>query len=265
MPSFRRGPAPGTRPGRSRLIGALTLVLLLVAGLFAWDRYAADSGGFGAAGPVEIWHTLVDRRDLLTTAAGATLSKAGLGLLAGSAVGVLAACLAHLLNAARRPLQALMLACYAIPLVALGPILTASLERSVIPVIAAGVSVALPVFSSTAAGLDTLPEGLRALLAIYGTGRWRRLALLSVPGSLPYLLEGIKFAIPSALLGALIGEWFGTERGLGVLIVSGLREGQGDVVGAVSVVVLAVSMTAYAVLARCAGLMQRRRGMTGGA
>ncbi|GLW21318.1 hypothetical protein Mame01_13610 [Microbispora amethystogenes] len=231
-------------------------VLLVSAALLVWY-------GFGAAGSAEIWPVLATRRELLIESAGVTLLEAAYGLVAGAALAIVAAWAAGAADGARGPLQLLMLICYAVPLVALGPLLTSSVEREAIPVIAAAISVALPVFSAAEAGLGTIPQGLRDLLAVHGAGRWRRLRLVEAAGALPHIVEGVKFAVPGALLGALIGEWFGSERGLGVLLVSGLREGQDDLVATVSVLVVAVSSIVYAVFARLARTVHRRRGTTG--
>ncbi|MFC4587297.1 ABC transporter permease [Sphaerisporangium corydalis] len=237
---------------------------LLAAVLLAWNRLAAGGGG-DVASLGEVGGVLTGRRDLLAAASAVTLREAALGLLAGAVLATVAAWVARTASGARGPLQHMMLIFYAIPLVALGPLLTASVERDAIPVIAAAISVALPVFSAAEAGLGTVSEGLRDLLTVNGAGRWSRLVLLEAPGALPYVIEGIKFAVPGALLGALIGEWFGSEQGLGVLLVSGLREGQADLVGAVSVLVVVVSSAVYALFSRLARTVQRRRGITGSA
>ncbi|MEU8194649.1 ABC transporter permease subunit [Microbispora amethystogenes] len=252
-------PSPALRGRAHRTATALLGgVLLVSAALLVWDR-------FGAAGPEAIWPVLTGRRELLTEAAGVTLLEAAYGLVAGTALAVVAAWSAGAAAGARGPLQLLMLICYALPLVALGPLLTSSVQREAIPVIAAAISVALPVFSAAEAGLKAIPRGLRDLLAVHGAGRWRRLRLVEAAGALPYVVEGIKFAVPGALLGALIGEWFGAERGLGVLLVSGLRDGQDDLVATVSVLVVAMSSIVYAVFARLARTVHRRRGTTGSA
>ncbi|MEV4377981.1 ABC transporter permease subunit [Streptosporangium sp. NPDC049644] len=252
MPSLRR------RAGTS-LLGLASLA----AALLVWDRFASGAGRGDVASLDAVGRLLVDRHELLVAAAAVTLGEAALGLLTGTVFAVVAAWAAHVTAGARGPLQHLMLICYAVPLVALGPLLTASVDRGAIPVIAAAISAALPVFSSAEAGFGAVREGLRDLLTVHGAGRWRRLVLLEVPGALPYAIDGIKFAVPGALLGALIGEWFGVERGLGVLLVSGLREGQSDLVTAVSVLVVVTSSAVYALFARWARTVQRRRGITG--
>ncbi|GII77823.1 hypothetical protein Sru01_28050 [Sphaerisporangium rufum] len=249
-------PPPRRAAAGPALIPALLPALFPAAALLAGHR--PEPGWAG-----EVAAVLTGRWELLAGAAGVTLRASAAGLLAGTVLAVVAAWTARAAAGTRVPLQHLMLVCYAVPLVAVGPLLTAALDRAAIPVIAAAISVALPVFSAAEAGLGAVPGRLRDLLAVHGAGRRRALLLLEAPGAFPYLIDGVRFAVPGALLGALIGEWFGAERGLGVLLVSGLREGQDGLVGAVSVLVVAVSSLVYAVFTRWARAVRRRRGMTG--
>jgi ABC-type nitrate/sulfonate/bicarbonate transport system permease component len=228
--------------------------------LWQWLATPPTAVNAGAVG-----RSLADHRSLLTSATGTTVREAAVGLLIGAGAAALAAWSAHLVGLARGVLQQVMLICYVTPLVAVGPLLTATVERGSIPVISAALSATLPVFSATLTGLDTVPTTLRAVLAVCGAPPLRRLLLVSLPHSVPHVLEGLKLALPSAVLGALVGEWFGAEQGLGVLLVSGLRESQDDLVGAVTVLVLIVSLAGYTLVAQCAGIVRRRRGLAGGA
>ena len=48
----------------------------------------------------------------------------------------------------------------------------------------------------------------------------------AAPGGWPSLVDGLKLAAPAALAGAIFGEWYGAERGLGVLLISGMQGGR---------------------------------------
>ncbi|MGO4837199.1 ABC transporter permease subunit, partial [Rhizobiaceae sp. 2RAB30] len=49
---------------------------------------------------------------------------------------------------------------------------------------------------------------------------------LEMPAALPAIVSGLKYAVPAAFIGAIIGEWFGATRGLGLLMVSAMQNFQ---------------------------------------
>lgn len=225
----------------------------------AWQVFAAGS----AWQPQAVAASLMHRPGLLGSAASVTVVSALAGLVVGSAVGVGASWLCHLVPGFEAPVRQWLLVSYAVPLVGAGPLLATVVDRGAVPAVTATVSALFPAFSTSMAGLAAEPKSLGALVAVHGARLRHRLRWVTVPHSLPYLLEAVKLAVPAALLGAVVGEWFGAEEGLGVLLASGLREGQEDLVVAVTVVVLALSMAGYGLLAHCSRAVGRRRGITG--
>jgi NitT/TauT family transport system permease protein len=63
------------------------------------------------------------------------------------------------------------------------------------------------------------------------------------------LIDGLALAAPAAVLGAVVGEWFGAPRGLGVLLVSSMQNFQTDLMWAAALSAAVISLTAYAALA----------------
>ena len=68
-------------------------------------------------------------------------------------------------------------------------------------------------------GLGSVPAGQRKLLRSMGAGRGQILTRLEIPASLPYLVSGAKIAIAVAVIGAVFGEWAGSDDGLGHLML----------------------------------------------
>jgi NitT/TauT family transport system permease protein len=63
-------------------------------------------------------------------------------------------------------------------------------------------------------------EALRVEELRFGASRWQVYRKLALPSSLPIMFAGIKTAATLALIGAIVGEFVGGDRGLGVLIDS---------------------------------------------
>ena len=61
------------------------------------------------------------------------------------------------------------------------------------------------------------------LFAVLGARRIAVLAQLEAPAALPAVFAALQLAIPAALLGAVIGEWFGSARGIGPLLINSMQ------------------------------------------
>ena len=57
------------------------------------------------------------------------------------------------------------------------------------------------------------------MIRAYGGGRWQGLRKVRIMASLPSFFAGLRVAGPAAVLGAILGEFFGADRGLGVGII----------------------------------------------
>ncbi|MCF7548219.1 ATP-binding cassette domain-containing protein [Pseudonocardia sp. WMMC193] len=135
---------------------------------------------------------------------------------------------------------------YCLPLVAVGPLLAATVGGRTPQVVLA----ALAVFFPTVVGLES---GLRATTApvvrtarAFGAGEVRLLRHVRWRAALPDLLAGVRVAAPSAVLGAVIGEYLGAESGLGVALVAAQQSLAVERTWALGVVAAAAAGTAYA-------------------
>ena len=67
-------------------------------------------------------------------------------------------------------------------------------------------------------GLRSVPEDLHDLMRSLQATRWQTFCLLEVPASLPVFLGGLRIGATLAVIGAVVGEFVGADRGLGFLI-----------------------------------------------
>ncbi len=68
------------------------------------------------------------------------------------------------------------------------------------------------------------------------------------PNALPSLIDGLKLGTSAAVLGAILGEWFGAPAGLGVLIVSSMQNFQITLLWSAAFLGTAMSAAGYFVL-----------------
>ena len=77
-----------------------------------------------------------------------------------------------------------------------------------------------PVVINTAAGLTDVDEDLIDLVRYLHAGKWQIFAKIRLPNSLPYIFTGLKICATMVVVGAIVGEFVASDRGLGYIIVN---------------------------------------------
>jgi NitT/TauT family transport system permease protein len=204
----------------------------------SWPAFTAVAGYIAAAG----------HRALLLDAALQTLGEAALGFALGSAAGCGCALLAVLIPAAERGIDRFAAIVNGIPVIAVGSLCAVSLPANVNPVVVAALAVFFMVFVAAAAGLHSTPAAQADVLRVLGASRWATFAQLQLPAALPAVADGLRLSAPVAIVGAIIGEWFAAERGLGPLLVNAMQNYQIDLLWSAALVGALISAGAYGVL-----------------
>jgi sulfonate transport system permease protein len=232
---------PAGRPLALRGLG-----LLLVLAL--WELSArALQGSYLLAGPVEVLAYLWQNAGLMGRALAVTTREAALGFALGNLAAILLAVLAVLVPRAERLIASVALLVFCLPLVATGPILRVIYGPGEGPQITlAALAVYYTTFVPLMVGLRAAPALWFDLIRSYGRGRWAALVQVRIPAAVPYLVAGLQIAAPAAFLGAMVGEFTGAERGMGVLAIQAMRSL--DVTGtwALATMAAGVSVAAYA-------------------
>lgn len=226
---------------------ATRAALSLLAVLGAWELLAqALAGAFLLAGPLDVSRYLIAHAGLLVRALSVTLQEAVMGYLWGNLAGVALAALVLLLPRLETMLQSLALIVFCLPLVATGPILRVLYGPGIGPqVTLAALAVYYTTFVPMVVGLRATPSSWCDLVASYGRGRWCELLNIRAMASVPYLVIGLQVAAPAAFLGAMVGEFTGAERGMGVLAIQAMRSLDVEATWALATVASAVSIAAY--------------------
>lgn len=228
-------------------LGVVGAVLFVVA----WE-VTGRAGAFGRTWvPLsDILGELTDpvRRPLFDRAARATFGRAALGLAVGFGCAAVAAAFASVVPAVRSTVGRLAVSLNAIPWIALGPLLMVTVSRDTAPAVIAGLASFFPSFSSIATGLNATRRESLDVFAGLGARRLRVFALLRVPGSVPLLVVALKLAVPAALVGAIFGEWFGADRGLGLLLLTSMQNFVVAQLWAVAFLAAGVAVALYVLL-----------------
>ncbi len=182
------------------------------------------------------------------------------GLAIGGLLAFTAALVAASVPALRGFVVRLAAITNAAPWVAVAPCLLIVLGRDRGPVAVAAIAVFFFVFVSTSVGLGAAPRSVHDVAEALGTSRFRRVWSVQLPASWPSVADGLKLAAPAALAGAVFGEWYGAERGLGVLLITSMQGARADRLWAASLLSAACGLFAFGLLAAVRVSAARRFG-----
>lgn len=188
------------------------------------------------------------QRELFWRSLRQTGSSALIALLAGALVAILLSLIYSVLPKLERGLDTLASWLYAVPAIAFGPVLILFAGPEATPAVLGTLSAFFPVHVALSSQLRYGAPARRHLAHVLGASRARTFALVDVPGAIPALIDGLRLAAPAAVLGVVLGEWFGAPRGLGVIIVSALQNVLIARMWAAALLCVACALLAYVVL-----------------
>jgi NitT/TauT family transport system permease protein len=107
-----------------------------------------------------------------------------------------------------------------IPKVALGPLFIVWFKYGVLPNSLMAFSICVfPILLTTARGLREIEPELLDLVHSLKGSRWQLFTKIQLPGALPYIFSGMKVGAILAVAGAIVGEFLGSDKGLGYLML----------------------------------------------
>jgi NitT/TauT family transport system permease protein len=203
---------------RRRLLPLGAILLFLLLWWQAVEQF--DIKPFIAPSPVAVAHVLVDRFGTLMTNLAPTAIEAVCGFMLGNIAAIALATVFVYRKTAEEALFPIAVMVNTIPVVAKAPILVLLLGNGMEPKIAiAAIICFFPTLVNMTRGLrDVRPEQLE-LMRILSASPREVFFRIRVPNALPYLFSALKIAASTAVIGAIVGEWIGSNIGIGALII----------------------------------------------
>jgi putative hydroxymethylpyrimidine transport system permease protein len=228
------------------LVMLLGLILLwqLVVNIFQLPPYILPT-------PLDVFKIVSLKHTLLISEAMPTLIETLIGLLLGTLFG----CCAALIMAFFRPvtlwLLPLLLISQAIPTFAIAPLLVIWFGYGLTSKIATTVLMLFfPIMSAFFDGLRRTNPGWLDLAKTMQAKRWRIFWYIRIPAALPSLASGLRVATAIAPIGAIVGEWVGSSKGLGFLMLNANARMQIDLMFAAMVMIMLFSLLLYFIVDR---------------
>lgn len=149
-----------------------------------------------------------------------TVTEIAAGYAVGAAAGLAAGFLLGRSSLLSDIFQPYILAFYSIPKIAVAPLFIIWFGLGIASKIAVVIlSAFFLVFFNTYAGMRNLNEDLIHLARLMGASRSQLIRRVILPAAAPSILIGLRTAIPYAVIGAIIGEFIGANKGLGYFIL----------------------------------------------
>lgn len=218
---------PAARPSfgrRLRSAGRIyaSAVVLTVALLVAWELIVrlGHVPEYLLPAPSQILADLKTDWVILWPAMWVTLREVLIGFVIATVAGVGLAVLLHLYGPLRRAMYPLLIGSQTIPIVVLAPILVILLGYGILPKL---VIVALicffPIVVNGLDGLRAVDDDFIRMMYTLDATRWGIFRRVEFPGALPSFFSGMRIAATFAAIGAVFGEWSGSNAGLGYVML----------------------------------------------
>lgn len=221
------GSTQQTMPSTLRRIGRaiqpyLPPILLLALFLLVWQcaTWLWRIEAYLLPSPTRIVSAGLQARGLLSDHVQQTLRETLLGFALALVSGLALAVAMDLSSFLRRALYPLLVITQTVPIMTLAPLLVIWLGYTIWPkIIVVALVCFFPIVVTTADGLQSADPDMLALLQAMGASRRQTFLKVRVPGAMPAVFSGIKISITYSVIGAIIGEWVGASKGLGVFML----------------------------------------------
>lgn len=212
--------------------GRILPLLGIAAGVTTWQIIAMRAGPLLLPAPGAVLNAMATESPRLLGATLQTAAAASGGLLIALALGAILAVAAWWSEALRLTLTPWTLLLQIVPIVAIAPILVVWVGYGTpVALITSTIAAFYPIYSAIGTGLSAPSADLVDLVRLYGATRWRELVDLRVTAALPAMFSGLRSAAGLAVIGAIVGEFVGSNGvppTLGYLVVYSARSARTD-------------------------------------
>lgn len=206
---------------------------------------------------------LLNQKELLYNHSVITLGEALLGLTLSIIVGILCAFSIYRWKSVEKTLYPIIIFSQTIPIIALSPIMVMWFGYTIWSKVTVVILFCFfPIVVSTLEGLNSVDKDLEEVLLALGGSKKQIFLKLHINAVLPSFLSGLKVAATYSIAGATIGEWLGSEKGLGIYVrrVAGMLQSDSVFAGVIVLSLLGLMLfMLVALLER--NLLKYRRGI----
>lgn len=207
----------------TRIPGTLAAILAFAGFVLAWKLLVLVAGypPFILPAPEVVGVRFVEAWLDGTIAPHAlrTLTEIGLGFGAGAGAALVIGYMLARLPLVERLLSPYLVAAQATPILAIAPLLALWFGPGLTAkVVICALIVFFPIAIATMVGIRAVDARLLELARSLRATRGQVVTTLEIPAALPSIFGGLRVGVTLAVVGAIVGEWAGADRGLGLLV-----------------------------------------------
>lgn len=192
-----------------------------------------------AADPFLLWENLLP-----------TMVESILGFVIGNLAAVLLAIVFVYSKPIERAYFPVVLFLNTIPVLALAPIMVLIFGIGILPkIIIASIICFFPTLVNMTRGLDAVSANERELMHVLSASPAEIFWKLRVPRSLPYLFASLRISSTTCVVGAIVGEWIGANKGLGAVIIQSTFNYRSDLLYAAIILSSSLAVAIFLVVA----------------
>lgn len=219
---FERTASPAAR-WRAALREWIPALAVFVGVLFLWQAIdiLLEVPPYILPSPAEILSEVAERFPQLLRELGWTMVEAVGGFLLGSGLAFLTATVFVHVRLVERSLYPWAVVLQTVPIIAIAPLLTIWFGFGLSPkIVIAAIICFFPMLVNSTRGLRTISPQALELMRVLSASRRDIFLRLRLPSSLPYVFSGLKVASTLSVIGAIVAEFTGADRGVGYLVVA---------------------------------------------
>ncbi len=227
-----------------KIIPALITVFFVVFWQLAVDILKIQT--FILPSPINVLRSLYEERTLLFAHAIVTLGEALVGFLTAVISGICFGLLMGFYRPVRIALYPIFVVTQTIPLIILTPLFAIWFGFGFFPKVIIVVLVCFfPIAVTFTQDLIKADEDMDFILKVMGASRWKSFMLARIPQAMPGLFSGLKIAATYSIMGAVISEWVGAQKGLGIFMTRAMTSFKTPVLFADVVLIVVLSLGLY--------------------
>ena len=249
----RRNGLLGDPMQRERALNVMLPVSAVIAVLILWSAAVRvfEIPDYLLPAPLDVVRRIARDWHVLAGNAAYTLQSVLIGFSAGVLVWVPLAFAVVLSRSVERVTMPFLVMSQTIPKVAIAPILVVWLGFGILPKIAIVFLISFfPIVVSTVVGLKSVESDMIDLVRSMGARTLKIMLRVRGPSALPQMFAGFKIAICLSVVGAIVGEFVGSDRGLGYLLLTSTGTLDGTLVWSALFILIAIGIILFAVVSK---------------
>lgn len=189
---------------------------------------------------------------------GLTLMEAMLGFTLSVVVGItLSAGIVHS-TFLERGVFPYIIVSNAIPIIAIIPLLMIWFGYGYLPkILIAAIITFFPIVTNTTRGLKSADPRIMDFMHSINATRWQVFSKVQFPSALPYIFAAFKIAASLSLVGAVVAEFYGSDRGLGFIVITSATQLQTDLLFVAIAILALLGIGLFAIFGRLEKLVSR--------